>query len=68
MSSSPPLKMYYEPNASRGNLSVLTSAHVARISLSKGSDEEATAKSVIFIHDGKECQVLVNKRVILSAG
>ena len=63
----PPLKMYYEPNASRSNLSVLTSAHVARISLSKGSDG-ATAKSVIFIHDGKEYQVLVNKRVILSAG
>ena len=63
----PPLEMYYEPNASRSNLSVLTSAHVARISLSKGSDG-ATAKSVIFIHDGKEYQVLVNKRVILSAG
>jgi choline dehydrogenase len=68
MNSSIPLKMYYEPNTSRSNLSVLTSAHVARISLSKGSDEGATAKSVIFIHDGKEYQVLVNKRVILSAG
>ncbi|KAF8268457.1 alcohol oxidase [Lactarius quietus] len=60
--------MYYEPNASRSNLSVLTSAHVARISLSKGSGEGATAKSVVFLHDGKEHQALVNKRVILSAG
>jgi choline dehydrogenase len=68
MSSSLPLKMYYEPNASRSNLSVLTSAHVARISLSKGSDEGATAKSVTFILDGKEYQALVIKRVIISAG
>ncbi|KAI9442041.1 alcohol oxidase [Lactarius psammicola] len=60
--------MYYEPNASRSNLSVLTSAHVARISLSKGSDEGATAKGVVFIHDGKEYQALVNKTVVLSAG
>ena len=67
MSSSFPLKMYYEPNASRSNLSVLTSAHVARISLYKGS-EGATANGVIFLHDGKEYQALVNKRVILSAG
>ncbi|KAH8983419.1 alcohol oxidase [Lactarius hatsudake] len=59
--------MYYEPNASRSNLSVLTSAHVARISLSKGSDG-ATAEGVIFIHDGKEYQALVNKKVVLSAG
>ncbi|KAI9439676.1 alcohol oxidase [Lactarius indigo] len=59
--------MYYEPNASRSNLSVLTSAHVARISLSKGSDR-ATAKGVTFIHDGKEYQALVNKTVVLSAG
>ncbi|KAH9036445.1 alcohol oxidase, partial [Lactarius pseudohatsudake] len=54
--------MYYEPNASRSNLSVLTSAHVARISLSKGSDG-ATAEGVMFIHDGKEYQALVNKTV-----
>src|ERR1700677_3757753 len=68
MNSSLLLKMYYEPNASRSNLSVLTSANVGRISLSKGSDEGATTKSVIFIHDGKEYQALVNKRVIPSAG
>lgn len=68
MSSPPPLKMYYEPNASRSNLSVLTSAHVTRISLSKGSDEGVTAKGVIFLHNGKEYQALVYKKVILSAG
>ena len=68
MSSPLPLKMYYEPNASRSNLYVLTSAHVARISLSKGSEEGATANGVIFLYDGKEYQALINKRVILSAG
>ena len=68
MSSPLPLKMYYEPNASRSNLFVLTSAHVAKISLSKGSDEGETAKGVVFLHDGKEYQALVNKRVVLSAG
>jgi len=60
--------MYYEPNASRTNLYVLTSAHVARILLSKTSDEGATAKGVIFLHDGKEYQALVKKKVIVSAG
>ncbi|KAH9053670.1 alcohol oxidase [Lactarius vividus] len=59
--------MYYQPNASRSSLSVLTSAHVARISLSKGSDG-ATADGVVFIHDGKEYRALVNKTVVLSAG
>ena len=60
--------MYYEPNASRSNLTVLTSAHVARISLSKVADREATAESVSFLHDGKEYRALVNKEVIVSAG
>ncbi len=60
--------MYYEPNASRSNLSVLTSAHVTRISLSKDSDAGATAKGVVFLLDGKEYQVVVKKKVIVSAG
>jgi hypothetical protein len=60
--------MYYEPNASRSNLKVLTSAHVARISLSKVADGEATAESVFFIHNGMEHRALINKEVILSSG
>jgi len=62
------LKMYYEPHASRNNLVVLTSAHVARISLSKAASGDATAESVSFIHEGKEYRALVNKEVIVSAG
>ncbi|KAI0248897.1 alcohol oxidase [Lactifluus subvellereus] len=60
--------MYYEPNASRSNLTVLTSAHVARISLSKVAGREATAESVSFLHDGKEYRAIVKKEVIVSAG
>src|SRR6267154_5258697 len=56
-SSSPRLKMYYEPHASRTNLIVLTSAHVMRISLSKSAGE-ATAESVSFLYEGNEYQAL----------
>ena len=60
--------MYYEPHASRENIVVLTSAHVARISLSKLADREATAESVNFLHEGSEYRVFVNLEVIVSAG
>ena len=60
--------MYYEPHASRENIVVLTSAHVARISLSKLADREATAESVNFLHEGSEYRVFVNREVIVSAG
>ena len=60
--------MYYEPHASRNNLIVLTSAHVATVSSSKVASGEATAESVSFLHDGNEYRALVNKEVIVSAG
>jgi hypothetical protein len=67
-SSSPRLKMYYEPHDSRSNLIVLTSAHVTRVSLSKAGGGEATAENVSFLYEGNEYQALVKKEVILSAG
>jgi hypothetical protein len=60
--------MYYEPHASRSNLTVLTSAHVTRTSLSKFASGEATAESVSFIYEGNEYQAFIEKEVILSAG
>jgi hypothetical protein len=60
--------MYYEPHASRSNLVVLTSAHVAKISLSKSGSGDATAESVTFLHGGNEYRALVRKEVIVSAG
>ncbi|KAH9980477.1 alcohol oxidase [Russula compacta] len=59
---------YYEPHASRNNLIVLTSAHVARISLSKDANGKATAQSVSFLHEGNDYRALVKKEVIVSAG
>ena len=60
--------MYYEPHASRDNMIVLTSAHVAKISLSKIADREATAESVNFLHEGDKYRAFVNREVIVSAG
>lgn len=47
---------------------VLTSAHVAKISLSKVGSGDATAESVSFLHGGNEYRALVRKEVIVSAG
>jgi choline dehydrogenase-like flavoprotein len=60
--------MYYEPHASRSNLTVLTSAHVTRASLSQVASGEATAESVSFIYKGNEYRAFVKKEVIFSAG
>ena len=62
------LKMYYEPHASRSNFTVLTSAHVTKMSLSKVASGEATVESVIFVYEGNEYRAFVKKEVILSAG
>ena len=67
-SSSPRLKMYYEPHTSRSNLTVLTSAHVTRISLSKAGGGDKTAESVSFLYEGNEYRALIRKEVIVSAG
>lgn len=58
---------YYEPNASRKNLALLTNALVSKIELSKnGSD--ATATGVQFIVDGTKHTVKVKKEVIVCGG
>ncbi|KAH9988154.1 alcohol oxidase [Russula vinacea] len=60
--------MYYEPHASRSNLTVLTSAHVTMASLSKAPSGDATAESVSFIYEGNEYKAYVRKEVVFSAG
>ena len=60
--------MYYEPNASRTNLTVLTSAHVAKTILKREAGGTVTATAVEFFHDGKMYQAFVAKEVVLSAG
>ena len=60
--------MYYEPHASRSNLTVLASAHVTRAFLSQVASGEATAESVSFIYEGNEYRAFVKKEVIFSAG
>lgn len=62
------MKVYYKPHASRNNLTVLTSAHVARVSLEKLASGGAIAKSVSFLHEGNEYLALVKREVIISAG
>ncbi|KAF1841607.1 GMC oxidoreductase [Cucurbitaria berberidis CBS 394.84] len=58
---------YYEPNADRSNLSVLTHALVSKIELEKtGSDARATG--VQFIVDGTTHTVKANKEVIVCGG
>ncbi|KAI0314824.1 alcohol oxidase [Amylostereum chailletii] len=63
--------MYYKPNASRPNLTVLTSAHVVGIATSKVSntdDPSLTATAVTFVHQGSTYNAMVGKEVILAAG
>ncbi|KAJ6565084.1 alcohol oxidase [Mycena sp. CBHHK59/15] len=59
--------MYYQPNASRPNFTVLVSAHVTKLIL-KQTAGIATADWVSFQHGGKDYEVSVAKEVILSAG
>ncbi|OCH93201.1 alcohol oxidase [Obba rivulosa] len=60
--------MYYQPVASRSNLTVLVSAQVARIVSKKNADGTLTATGVSFFHSGETHQVKATKEVILSAG
>lgn len=61
-------RAYYEPNASRPNLSVLTEALVAKIDFEKSSSGDATATSVQFLVNGNTYTVKANKEVIVSGG
>jgi choline dehydrogenase-like flavoprotein len=59
--------MYYQPNASRPNFTVLVSAQVTKIILKMNSGV-ATAEKVSFVHNGETHEVAVAKEVILCAG
>jgi choline dehydrogenase len=58
---------YYEPNANRSNLSLLTNALVSKIRMEK-TDGEAKATGVQFIVDGATHSVKVKKEVIVCGG
>ncbi|KAF2476504.1 alcohol oxidase [Lindgomyces ingoldianus] len=59
---------YYEPNAGRRNLSVLTEALVAKIEFEKGGSGNAIATGVKFFASGAEHTVKANKEVIVCGG
>ncbi|KAF2823487.1 alcohol oxidase [Ophiobolus disseminans] len=58
---------YYEPNAKRSNLSLLTNALVSKIQLEK-TDGDAKATGVQFIVDGQTHTVKANREVIVCGG
>jgi choline dehydrogenase len=58
---------YYEPNASRPNLFLLTYALVSKIQLDK-LDDGVRATGVCFMVDGVSRTIKVNKEVIVCGG
>ncbi|KAF9468262.1 alcohol oxidase [Collybia nuda] len=58
---------YYEPNAQRKNLSVLTGAQVTKVVL-EGTGENIMATGVEYICGGKSYVVRAEQEVILSSG
>ncbi|KAF2748566.1 GMC oxidoreductase [Sporormia fimetaria CBS 119925] len=59
---------YYQPNAHRENLSVLTGALVTKIELEKNEGEEVVATGVSFSVKGTSHTVHANKEVIVCGG
>lgn len=59
---------YYEPNASRINLTVLVSAHVVKVNTKANGDGTVTAIGVSFLCGGSVHEVFCNKEVCLAAG
>lgn len=60
---------YYNPIASRPNLSVLTGAEVREVLLARGSDAaEWKAEGVRFVCNGSEYSISASREVIISAG
>ncbi|KAJ7708735.1 GMC oxidoreductase [Mycena rosella] len=59
---------YYQPNASRENLTVVVSAHVTKIGTELDPNGSATAVEVVFKSEDALYTVKVGKEVILSAG
>ncbi|KAJ2994200.1 hypothetical protein NUW54_g7593 [Trametes sanguinea] len=58
---------YYQPNAHRQNLAILTNARVAKLNFEPGSNP-LQAIGVEFLHDGKTYLSKARREVILSAG
>ncbi|KAJ2986615.1 hypothetical protein NUW54_g9701 [Trametes sanguinea] len=58
---------YYQPNAHRQNLAILTNARVAKLNFEPGSNP-LQAIGVEFLHDGKTYQAKARREVILAAG
>ncbi|CAO2657246.1 Nn.00g033720.m01.CDS01 [Neocucurbitaria sp. VM-36] len=58
---------YYEPNAGRSNLSLLTHALVSKIELEK-TEGSARASGVQFVFDGTKHTVKAKKEVIVCGG
>ncbi|KAF2021990.1 GMC oxidoreductase [Aaosphaeria arxii CBS 175.79] len=61
-------RAYYEPNAGRPNLSLLTEALVEKIELDKTGSGDAVATGVRFQVNGTSYLVRANKEVIVSGG
>lgn len=59
---------YYEPNAARHNLSVLTDALVEEILLDKEHGGRVSSTGVRFSKDGKQFIIKAKKEVILCCG
>ena len=59
---------YYEPNASRSNLFLLTEAMAAKIEFQRGNSGEVTATGVTFQANGERHTAKANKEVIVSGG
>jgi len=61
-------RAYYEPNAHRSNLHVLTGALVEKINLEKTSVSDAKATGVTFLCGGATHTVTVKKEVVVCGG
>ncbi|KAF8211133.1 hypothetical protein K438DRAFT_2047591 [Mycena galopus ATCC 62051] len=59
---------YYQPNATRDNLTVVVGAHVTKIVTEQDQNGCATAVEVAFVCEEASHIVKVSKEVILSAG
>ena len=57
---------YLHPSAHRKNLKVITEAQVTRILFS--NEDNKRAIGVEYFHNGKVCQIMAKKEVVLSAG
>ncbi|TFY76423.1 hypothetical protein EWM64_g7588 [Hericium alpestre] len=59
---------YYEPNAGRKNLVLISQAQATRIILKPAEDGELVATGVEYIKDGQKAVIKASREVIISAG